>query len=257
MSRAGPVPCLRKPSKKKVVRSKVVGNHVGDAGVAGRSRRRLGLPEFHLGAALRGFLFWRALGEVVGDDVGAVDSVEGRADTRLVVEIGFDDMCPGRGQLQTWLSDDEQKAWRSYVLMRRTLDTHLARHLQRECELSPSDFEILVNLSESGTGRMRAVDLGAATQWEKSRVSHHVRRMEKRELIRREDSDARYPDIAITDAGRQAIRACAPANAARVRQVFVDVLGPERLKILGRACEDVVAAIREQERLGGNAQPHH
>lgn len=145
------------------------------------------------------------------------------------------------------LSDDEQKAWRSYVLMRRTLESHLARHMQRECELSPSDFEILVNLSESETGRMRAADLGAATQWEKSRVSHHLRRMEKRGLIRKEEGEARYPDIVITEAGWEAIRACAPANAARVSQFFVDILGPDRLEIFRQASDDVVAAIREHE----------
>src|SRR2546423_330714 len=72
-----------------------------------------------------------------------------------------------------WLDDGEQKAWRSFLLMKRTLETHLERHLQREFGLSGSDFEILVNLSESATGRMRAHQLGRATQWEKSRLSHH------------------------------------------------------------------------------------
>ena len=146
-----------------------------------------------------------------------------------------------------WLSDEEQQAWRSYVLMRRTLETLLARQMQQECGLSPSDFEILVNLSESETGRMRAVELGAATQWEKSRISHHLRRMEKRGLIGREDGDARYPEIVITDIGREAIRACAPANAARVREVFVEVLGPDRLRMLREACDDVVAAVHAHE----------
>ena len=76
-----------------------------------------------------------------------------------------------------------------------TLETHLERHLQREFGLSESDFEILVNLSESETGRMRAFELAEATQWEKSRMSHHLTRMEKRGLIRKEACDARYPEI--------------------------------------------------------------
>ncbi|MCW2686671.1 MAG: MarR family transcriptional regulator [Mycobacterium sp.] len=50
--------------------------------------------------------------------------------------------------------------------------------------------------------------------------------MEKRGLIRREAGDARYPVIALTEAGRKTIQACAPADAARVRQLFVDVFGP-------------------------------
>ena len=132
--------------------------------------------------------------------------------------------------------------------MRRTLETHLARHLQREFGLSESDFEILVNLSESPTGRMRAFELGAATQWEKSRMSHHLSRMEKRGLIRKEACDARYPEIVLTKQGLEAIRACAPVHAARVRDLFVDVLGPERLAVLGEASDDVVDAIDKHQR---------
>jgi len=149
---------------------------------------------------------------------------------------------------EPWLDDDEQKTWRSYLLMRRTLEAHLERHLQREFGLSGSDFEILVNLSESATGRMRAFELGEATQWEKSRLSHHLTRMEKRGLIRREACHARYPEIVLTDQGMKAIKACAPAHAARVRDLFVDVLGPERMAALGQASNDVLEAIDQHEK---------
>jgi DNA-binding MarR family transcriptional regulator len=149
---------------------------------------------------------------------------------------------------EPWLDDDEQKTWRSYLLMRRTLESHLERHLQREFGLSASDFEILVNLSESETGRMRAFELGEATQWEKSRMSHHLSRMEKRGLIRKEACSARYPEIALTEAGRAAIEACAPAHAGRVREFFVDIFGPERLATLGAAADDVITAIEDHRR---------
>ena len=149
---------------------------------------------------------------------------------------------------EPWLDDDEQKAWRSYLLMHRTMETHLARHLQREFGLSESDFEILVNLSESETGRMRAYELGEATQWEKSRMSHHLSRMEKRGLIRKEACDARYPEIVLTEQGLEAIKACAPAHAGRVREFFVDVLGKDRVIALGEAADDVVAAVEKHQR---------
>jgi DNA-binding MarR family transcriptional regulator len=90
---------------------------------------------------------------------------------------------------------------------------------------------------------MRASELGKATQWEKSRLSRHLSRMEKRGLIRREASDTRYPEIVLTDAGRKAIEACAPANAARVRKLFVEVLGHDRLAALREASAEVLAAI--------------
>jgi DNA-binding MarR family transcriptional regulator len=141
------------------------------------------------------------------------------------------------------LNDDEQAAWRSFVEMRHLLERHLVRHLQREFGLSDSDFEILVNLSEAPSFRMRAFELGEATQWEKSRMSHHLSRMEKRGLIRRESSDARYPDVVLTEEGLGAIEASAPANAARVRELFIDVLGPERLAVLREVSVDVIANI--------------
>ena len=129
--------------------------------------------------------------------------------------------------------------------MQRQLFVHLHRHLQSEFGLSGSDFEILVNLSEAPGGRMRPFELSKATQWEKSRLSHHLSRMEKRGLIAREPGGNRYPEIVLTDAGSNAIKACAPANAARVRQLFLDVLGAERLATLSEIAGDVVAAIDE------------
>jgi DNA-binding MarR family transcriptional regulator len=144
------------------------------------------------------------------------------------------------------LTDDEQAAWRSFVEMRHLLERHLGRHLQREFGLSDSDYEVLVNLSEAPSGRMRAFELGQMTQWEKSRMSHHLSRMETRGLIKREAAEgsaARYPDVVLTEAGRAAIESSAPANAARVRELFIDVLGPERLAMLREASDDVISAI--------------
>ena len=94
---------------------------------------------------------------------------------------------------------------------------------------------------------MRAVDLGRATKWEKSRLSHHLGRMEKRGLIRREEGEARYPHIVLTERGWDAIRTCAPANASRVRELFVEPIGPDRLNILNQAFNDVIAAVRDHE----------
>jgi DNA-binding MarR family transcriptional regulator len=151
----------------------------------------------------------------------------------MVVDMGKDER----------LDDDELAAWRSFVEMRHLLERHLVWHLQREFGLSESDFEVLVNLSEAPGGRLRAFELGRATQWEKSRMSHHLGRMEKRGLVRREDSDGRYPDVVLTDTGRAGIEASAPANAARVRELFVDVLGPERLAAMKEASDDILAAL--------------
>ena len=144
------------------------------------------------------------------------------------------------------LLDDQLRAWRSFVDMHHLLERHLISHLQSDHGLSGSDFEILVNLSEAPDHRMRAYELARATLWEKSRLSHHLRRMEARGLVRREvaaGSDARSPHLVLTDTGRAAIESSAPANAARVRRLFIDVLGPERLAVFREASDDVIAAV--------------
>ena len=142
----------------------------------------------------------------------------------------------------SWL-DAEREAWRSYVRMNRTLDAHLERHLRREFGLSMSDYVILVNLFESETGRMRAFELGQQTLWEKSRMSHQLSRMEKRGLISKSSHGSRYPEIAITVQGRAAVAACAPAHAALIRRLFVDVFGTDRLIALGELSDQVVETI--------------
>jgi DNA-binding MarR family transcriptional regulator len=151
------------------------------------------------------------------------------------------------------LKEEEVAAWRSFVEMHHRLERYLAGQLQREFGLSGPDFEVLVNLSEAPGGRMRAFELGQVTQWEKSRLSHHLSRMEKRGLVRREIADGvslRYPDVVLTHAGRDAIESSAPINAARVRKLFIDVLGPRRLAMLGKASEDVLAAIENTSARG-------
>lgn len=150
-----------------------------------------------------------------------------------------------------WLNSGEQRAWRSFTAMRQQLERHLERHLQQESGLSAPDYEILVNLSEAPGGRMRAFELAEATNWEKSRLSHHLSRMAKRGLLRREAQTTRYPDIVLTAAGRAAIEAAAPAHVGRVRELVVDVLGPERMALLGEAADDVLAAIEAHRRAEG------
>lgn len=142
-----------------------------------------------------------------------------------------------------WLDDDEQKAWRSYLLMHRTLKAHLERHLQRDFGLSGSDFEILVNLSESESGRMRAFELSRATQWEKSlavappRPDGEARADPQGGLRLAVPGDRRHRG---RPGGDQGVRA---TQAALVRQFFVDVFGPDRLAVLGEVADEIVGTI--------------
>jgi DNA-binding MarR family transcriptional regulator len=131
--------------------------------------------------------------------------------------------------------------------MQRLLFSHVNRLTQREFGLSGADYEVLVNLSESETGRMRAFELSRATRWEKSRMSHQLSRMAARGLVRKEaTADPRYSDIVLTDLGRAAIVAAAPRSVEVVREVFVSPIG-DRLDSFREACEAVAAVLDDKE----------
>src|SRR6478736_8960880 len=104
-----------------------------------------------------------------------------------------------------WLTDEQQEIWRSYLAMVGRLQTAMHRQLQQDCELSLSDYDVLVALSERGP--LRINDLGELIGWEQSRVSHQLRRMRGRGLVERagDDADRRVATVTITAAGTPAL----------------------------------------------------
>ena len=146
-----------------------------------------------------------------------------------------------------WLSVGQQQAWRGFIAMQTTLVGRLTAHLQKDSALSSADYSVLVALSEAPGGRARAVTLSKETGWEKSRLSHHLNRMEQRGLLRRQEcpEDSRYSDIVLTDAGRSAIETAAPCHVAHVRKWFIDAMTPEQLTAFGTICEAVLARVNE------------
>ena len=79
------------------------------------------------------------------------------------------------------------RIWRDYLAMTSRLHTAMHRQLQADCELSLSDYDVLVALSERGP--LRITDLGELIGWEQSRLSHQLRRMRGRDLVAREGDD--------------------------------------------------------------------
>lgn len=141
-----------------------------------------------------------------------------------------------------WLTDDEQHAWRAWVTATSQLEAHLAREMQASGEISMADFAVLVPLSEAADGRLRAFELGRHLQWEKSRLSHQITRMEGRGLVCREScgTDRRGAFVGITPTGRAAIEAAAPPHVEAVRAAFFDVLEPDEVAVLDAACTRIV-----------------
>jgi DNA-binding MarR family transcriptional regulator len=145
----------------------------------------------------------------------------------------------------SWLSDEEQAAWRGLLRMHERLIAALSRQLLAEAGLSVQDYAVLVALTDTPDGNLRPGDLARELGWEKSRVSHHISRMADRGLVRRAkcETDQRGWYLTITDQGRAAIDAAAPAHVAAVRRAFVDRLTAAQLRTLTTIAEAVLEGL--------------
>jgi DNA-binding MarR family transcriptional regulator len=148
-----------------------------------------------------------------------------------------------------WLDEREQRAWRAYTQMDRRLNRVLGQRLTRDSGLSWADYELLVPLSEAPGEQLRARDLARTVDWEKSRLSHHLSRMQQRGLVERREcpTDARGAFIRLTRAGRRAIEAAAPQHVAAVRDSFIDLLSARELDVMTTIADRVLERLERGE----------
>ncbi|MGW8527216.1 MULTISPECIES: MarR family winged helix-turn-helix transcriptional regulator [Nocardiopsidaceae] len=147
-----------------------------------------------------------------------------------------------------WLEAEEKAAWDSFIRMQETLIGRLSRLLQADSGMSASDYIVLVSLTGTSEGRMRLLELANRVNWEKSRMSHQVRRMAKRGLVAREEcpDDARGAFVVATPAGYKAIEDAAPLHVEHVRRLFVDALTPNQLSTFARLSQRVSDHMEKQ-----------
>src|SRR3954470_10685853 len=93
---------------------------------------------------------------------------------------------PNEAASPRWLDERQQAAWRSFLTLHDRLMARLYQDLRRVTDLSGPDYAVLVGVSEAPCQRIRANELGAQLQWEKSRLSKQISRMEERGLVTRE-----------------------------------------------------------------------
>lgn len=135
-----------------------------------------------------------------------------------------------------WLDAEEQQAWRGWLELHTQLSARLNRDLQATSGLSLADYEILVALTDTDVPdrSLRMFELGERLQWEKSRVSKQVSRMEARGLLVRRNcaDDRRGAFVELTEQGLAAIAAAAPGHVALVRELFFEGLDEQQVRDL-------------------------
>jgi DNA-binding MarR family transcriptional regulator len=143
---------------------------------------------------------------------------------------------------------DELRIWRSFIETTDELRAALMVRLQEVSALSSGDYAVLLALAEDDDRRMRSSDLAAQIGWERSRLSHHLGRMERRKLISRENcsTDNRGAEVTVTATGLDAFRQASAPHLHAVRELFLDALTPDQLVAAGDIAESLRAHLAER-----------
>jgi DNA-binding MarR family transcriptional regulator len=144
-----------------------------------------------------------------------------------------------------WLTAAELDAWLSLVRLFMWLPWSIDQQLQRDSNLSMVEYQVLAMLSTRPQQTMRMSSLAEVTNASLSRLSHLIKRLEARGLVRREPdpADGRFTNAILTEQGLKTLTKAAPAHVALVRSLVIDVLSPEQLRRLGRDADRIMSRI--------------
>lgn len=146
-----------------------------------------------------------------------------------------------------WLSTEQQRAWRSYIVGTTLLMDHLDRELREKHHLSLPEYEIMVRLSEAECRALRMAELADSVNYSRSRVTHTIARMEQAGLVERRQcaDDGRGVFAVMTDAGFAKLVEAAPGHVESVRRALIDGASEEDLAAIRRVFSTVIDGLQD------------
>jgi DNA-binding MarR family transcriptional regulator len=155
----------------------------------------------------------------------------------------------GAEQPVGWLTAAEVDSWLSVVRLMTWLPWSIDQQLRRDSKLGMVEYQVMARLSQCPERTLRMSSLADLANASLSRLSHLVKRLEARGLVRREPdpTDGRFTNAILTDKGFQTLADAAPGHVAHVRSLVIDVLSPEQLRRLGLAADRIMAHIDTSE----------
>ena len=168
---------------------------------------------------------------------------------RRLPVVGRATSAPAEEPPVKWLTAAELDSWLSLVRLMIWLPWSIDQQLQRNSKLRIVEYQVLAMLSQSPERRMRMSSLAEVTNASLSRLSHLVKRLEERGLVRREPdpADRRFTRAILTGQGLRSLVEAAPGHVAHVRSLVIDVLSPEQLRRLGQAADRITSRIDTSE----------
>lgn len=119
-----------------------------------------------------------------------------------------------------------------------SIRTAVNQALTTAAGLSVSEFELMSRLWSQPAHELAQRDLTAALGWSRSRVSHLLRRLEKRGFVERYSPRGREQDLRLTTQGLQHLEDGQAAYHQKSREVLLDQLTPIQRNILHDVMND-------------------
>jgi len=145
------------------------------------------------------------------------------------------------GPATNWLSETEQRSWRTLIQVTTGVLATLDNELRAEHGLSLGEYEVLVHLSEAPEGSLRMTDLAGALRLSPSGITRRIDGLVRAGLVerRRCPSDRRGSNAVLTDEGLRRLQEAAPSHVRGVRAYFIDQLTEKELANLAAALASV------------------
>lgn len=136
------------------------------------------------------------------------------------------------------MNEEEMRIWHMWKGSFQTIFGRVIKDMSENTGLSEGDFGVLDRLDLLGEGSLRQQDLADSMGWDKSRLSHHLTRMEKRGLVKRRPLDTdRGVQVIITPAGKSALDDARPVVSKAIRRHFFDQLTDQDIESISRLAE--------------------
>jgi DNA-binding MarR family transcriptional regulator len=150
-----------------------------------------------------------------------------------------------------WLSPAQLHAWLRFVAVVELVPGLLDSQLQRDSALSHFEYYVLAMLSEAPDQTLRMTGLSSMTNSSLPRLSHVVKRLEDRGLVKRSPcpTDRRATNAALTEEGWAVVQEAAPGHVRTVRENVIDPLTDEQIAQLDAISNQLLMKLDPTNRL--------
>ncbi|MCZ2404843.1 winged helix-turn-helix transcriptional regulator [Paenarthrobacter sp. Z7-10] len=138
------------------------------------------------------------------------------------------------------LSDAERRLWFAWKRAHEVLRARVSDEVRAATGLSDPDVAILIHAADVD-GPVRQNHLATLLGWDRTRLSHHLSRMEKRGFVERTKVTGGV-EVRLTDAGLAVVAIVRPIHAAAVRRHLIEPFTTVQVNNLRVALERISTA---------------